>query len=82
MTRLKDSLRFDQLLPALAAGLVSGILTIVMDISLAALLFSGDMRVHIPYGIGLTLFGSMVMPRNAVSRGGLSCSWYFSPIGL
>ncbi|MBN1179187.1 MAG: SLC26A/SulP transporter family protein [Anaerolineae bacterium] len=51
----------DRLFPSLAAGLVSGILIIVLDISLAALLFSGEMSGRVSQGIGLTLFGSMVI---------------------
>lgn len=50
-----------RLLPSLTAGLVSGILTVIVEISFAALIFSGDLSGYVSDGIGLTLFGAFVV---------------------
>lgn len=49
------------LLPSLTAGLIAAIVTISMEISLAALIFSGDLSQFLPGGIGLMLFGAFVI---------------------
>jgi SulP family sulfate permease len=51
----------DQLLPTLATGFVTGSLTVTVSIALAALIFSGDLSAHISAGIGLMLFGTIVL---------------------
>jgi SulP family sulfate permease len=50
-----------RLLPGLTAGLVAGILIIVIEISFAALIFSGDLATYIAQGIGFTLFGALII---------------------
>lgn len=45
------------LLPSLSAGLVIGILMIFIEISFAAMIFSGELSEFIQEGIGLMLFG-------------------------
>ena len=49
------------LLPSITAGLIAAIVTISMEISLAALIFSGDLTQFLPGGIGLMLFGAFAM---------------------
>ncbi len=48
-------------LPDLFSGLVSGALTITLSISMAALIFSGDLSVHLPAGIGMALVGACIV---------------------
>jgi SulP family sulfate permease len=48
-------------LPNLTAGLVAGILGIIVQISYAGLIFSGPLAGDVSSGIGLTLFGAFVM---------------------
>jgi sulfate permease, SulP family len=50
-----------QLITSLTAGLVAGLIVIVFCISLATLIFSGEMSAYISRGIGLFLFGGFVM---------------------
>ncbi len=49
------------LLPSLTAGLIAAIISISLEISLAALIFSGDLRQFLGAGIGLMLFGAFAM---------------------
>lgn len=49
------------LLPSITAGLIATIVTISMEISLAALIFSGDLSEFLAGGIGLMLFGAFAM---------------------
>ena len=51
----------ERILPGLTAGVVVGLITIIMEISLASLLFSGDLSGYLTRGIGFLLFGSMVV---------------------
>jgi SulP family sulfate permease len=47
--------------PALTAGGVAGVLEVVLATSLAALVFSSELAVHRPAGIGLALLGGAVV---------------------
>jgi SulP family sulfate permease len=49
------------LLPSITAGLIAGIVTISLEISLAALIFSGDLDQFLAGGIGLMLFGAFAV---------------------
>ncbi len=49
-----------RLIPAVSAGLVLGLLVIVVELSLASLIFSGPLAGYAARGAGLTLFGSFV----------------------
>lgn len=49
-----------RLLPSLAAGLVMGILLVVVAVSFAALIFSGQLVDFLPIGIGIALFSAVV----------------------
>ncbi len=59
-SRLRRVLQPGQLLPAVTAGLVVGVIDVIVEVSLAALIFSGDLAGLVPRGIGLALFGAMV----------------------
>lgn len=58
---LKDEFRPKILLPSLTAGVIVAISTISSEISLAALIFSGDLSQFLPGGIGLMLFGAFAI---------------------
>ncbi|MCJ7594597.1 MAG: hypothetical protein MUO52_07505, partial [Desulfobacterales bacterium] len=53
--------RPERLLPAVTAGLINGVLVISVEISFAAMIFGGDLSVYVSKGIGLTLFGCVVI---------------------
>ena len=61
LKQLSSELHPKQFFPSLVAGLISGILTVMIEISLGALIFSGDLAHFVSYGIGITLFGSCVI---------------------
>lgn len=50
----------ERLVPALLGGVLVGILEIALATSFAALIFSGDLSMHLSRGIGLALFSSAV----------------------
>ncbi|MCP4164395.1 MAG: SulP family inorganic anion transporter [Chloroflexi bacterium] len=50
-----------RLLPSLTAGLVAGIIIVIVEISFAALIFAGDLSGFVSHGIGLMLFGAVVI---------------------
>lgn len=47
--------------PSITAGLITAIITVSIEISLAALIFSGDLSVFLGSGIGFMLFGAFAM---------------------
>jgi SulP family sulfate permease len=57
-TDFKNEFKPSILLPSITAGLIVTIITISMEISLAALIFSGDLSQFLAGGIGLMLFGA------------------------
>ena len=59
--RLMKELHPRRLLPSLSAGLVVAMIDIPLEISIAALIFSGDLSSHVSAGIGLLLFGGLVI---------------------
>jgi sulfate permease, SulP family len=58
---LKNDFKPDILLPSITAGLIAGMVTISLEISLAALIFSGDLDQFLAGGIGLMLFGAFTV---------------------
>jgi len=54
-TGFKDEFQPRILLPSLTAGLIAAVITISLEISLAALIFSGDLTPFLAGGIGLML---------------------------
>jgi SulP family sulfate permease len=61
VSQLIQEFRPNRLLLSLTAGLVSGIVTAIIEISFATLIFSGDLSTYVSNGIGLTLFGAFVV---------------------
>jgi len=48
------------ILPGISIGLVAGILSIVLQVSFAALLFTGDLSAYLSEGIAITLFAAFL----------------------
>src|SRR5215469_11421935 len=61
MERILAEFSLRRLLPSLAAGLIAGALAVVVTISLAALIFSGNLAPHVARGIGLGLYGGVAI---------------------
>ena len=61
MSQILNEFRLERLIPSVTAGLVVGILVIFIEISFAALIFSGDLSVFMPNGIGYLLLGSFII---------------------
>lgn len=61
LSEFKQEFQPKVLFPSLTAGLIAAIVTISMEISLAALIFSGDLSQFLAGGIGLMLFGAFVV---------------------
>ena len=60
-TWMADELRPEQLVRSLTTSLLVYILEIIVAISFAALIFSGELSSQLPYGIGLILIGDMLL---------------------
>jgi SulP family sulfate permease len=58
---LRNDFKPDILFPSITAGLIASIVTISLEISLAALIFSGDLDQFLAGGIGLMLFGAFAV---------------------
>lgn len=58
---LKSEFVPDILLPSLTAGLVAAVITVSLEISLAAFIFSGELNQFLAGGIGLMLFGAFAI---------------------
>ncbi len=50
-----------KLIPSLSIGLVNGVIMIILEVSFAAMVFSGDLGVLATRGAALTLFGSFIL---------------------
>lgn len=61
LNEFKKEFRPNILLPSITAGLLATVVTISLEISLAALIFSGDLSQFLSKGIGLMLFGAFAM---------------------
>ena len=59
--KLTESLKPSTLLPALTAGGANAVLIISMELSFAAMLFSQELSVFVPRGIGMLLLGTFIM---------------------
>jgi SulP family sulfate permease len=59
----KDGLegRVDGIVKALLPGLFSGVLVVIMSVSFAALIFSGELSVYIPQGIALAIATAVIV---------------------
>jgi sulfate permease, SulP family len=61
LAAIKKEFRPSNIFASLTAGLIATIVSISLQISLAALIFSGDLSQFLGSGIGLMLFGAFVM---------------------
>lgn len=61
LSDLKREFQPKILLPSITAGLIAAIITISLEISLAALIFSRDLSRFLAGGIGVMLFGAFAM---------------------
>ncbi|MDZ4132480.1 MAG: SulP family inorganic anion transporter, partial [Dethiobacteria bacterium] len=55
-----EDLRSEKLLPGLSAGLVVSLMTIVILVSFASIIFTGPLESHVSKGIGMLIAGSLV----------------------
>ncbi len=60
LRRVAKALKPDRLIPGVAAGVVAGVINVIVAISLAALIFAGDLSSFVSQGIGLILLGGIV----------------------
>jgi sulfate permease, SulP family len=70
------------LIGALLGGITLGFIQVIVDVSFANLVFSGDASIYLPYGIGLMLIGgfiTMVVVGLTTSAPGTSSSLQDSP---
>jgi len=59
--RYRNETQFRQWLPALMMGSVTGILEVIYALSIASLIFNGDLAAFLPYGFGISLVSSVVL---------------------
>mgnify|MGYP002631820658 CR=1 FL=1 len=60
-TRILNELQPQNLLPSAIGGLVAGMITVILSISFAMLIFGGELKAHLPAGIGLVLFSAVLV---------------------
>ena len=58
--KLRGEFQPERLLPALVMGTVTGMVEVIYALSLASLVFSGDLAAFLPYGFGIALVSSLV----------------------
>lgn len=61
MQNLTREFQPSRLLPNVTAGLIAGIIEVMIELSFAVLIFAGPLANHVAEGIGLLLFGAAVM---------------------
>lgn len=61
VSQVFQKLHFQRLLPSVTAGILIGFLVIFVEISFAALIFSGELSGYVSEGIGFLLFGAFVI---------------------
>ncbi|HEX9074806.1 MAG TPA: SulP family inorganic anion transporter, partial [Anaerolineae bacterium] len=72
--QLFEGFQPSRLLPSVTAGLVTGIITVIFQISFAALIFSGPLAIHVTTGIGLTLIGAIILTIVVALTSSLPCA--------
>jgi sulfate permease, SulP family len=60
-----------RLIPTVTAGVIVGVLEVVLATSFAALVFTGDAAIHLPSVIGLNLFAAIVVLTFVAARSSL-----------
>lgn len=71
MIGLKTDSPLERLLCIVSAGLVTGITAVTIELSFAALIFSGPLAPYVARGIGLALFGAIAMSAIVAMAGSL-----------
>jgi len=61
VTNIKKNFHPSILLPGFTAGLINAIILISVELSFAALIFSGDLQEFLPRGIGIMLMGTVII---------------------
>ena len=61
IAQLQFELQPKRLMPTLTAGGVSGILAIVLSVSFASLIFSGELAPHVGIGLGMLLISAVLL---------------------
>ncbi len=61
MAQLRSEFQPEHLLPSMTAGIVAGIMAVIFEISLASLIFTGELSGYLSRGIGLMLFSALVI---------------------
>ncbi len=61
MDWVRKELQPKVLLPGLMMGTMAGMLEVIYALSIASLIFSGDLGVYLPYGFGISLVSSVVL---------------------
>jgi len=76
MESFRQNFRPKTLVPSLATGLVAGILEVPIEISFAALIFTGILTPYLSAGIGYMLMGAIILSLTSALlsalRGGLA----------
>ena len=57
---MAEDSKYSNIIPSLIAGLVNGIIFVVSAMALGALIFTGELSIYLPQGIGILLFGSLI----------------------
>lgn len=60
LKELVGDVRSPLLLPGLSVGIVTGLMTVVIQVSFASLIFSGPLAVYVSKGIGMLLAGTVI----------------------
>ena len=60
-TKKKSSITLKDVPPALSAGLVIGLLVVFVEVSFAAMIFSGELDIFVAQGIGILLLGGLII---------------------
>ena len=58
---LRKEFQPQRLLPALVMGTITGTIEVIYALSLASLIFNGDLASFLPYGFGISLISSVVL---------------------
>jgi SulP family sulfate permease len=58
---LRDEFQPQRLLPALVMGTITGAVEVIYALSMASLIFNGDLAAFLPYGFGISLVSSVIL---------------------
>ena len=58
---IREEIQPRNLLPGLMMGIITGMVEVIYALSMASLIFSGDLASYLPYGFGISLVSSVVL---------------------